>query len=605
MGSHRRATRQVALSEPRVVRVVPDLPTFAVDDGFAYEVPETVDVNVGSIVRIPLGGRRVRGWVVAVGERPRARLRRLFGRSGDLDVFDEAQLRTLRWAAAHYVAPLSTLLSKPAPPNVPKRRAAPTLAELPPVGPSPLADVTAAAVAGRRARVHAVVGDVGDPTWLRSVTSPILAAGRSVMVIASTAAEADHLASELEASFGSRVLRGGSARPAAEVTRDWSVAANHPGHIVVGTREVAFWPVAALSLAVVAGDGRRGMKDKATPTTHARDVLARRAAIERFSLVVGDVVPTTTTMSRGPVVVEQRPNRPWGLVEVVDRNDDPPGSGLLSERTRQAIGSVARRGGSVLVFTTRRGGAVRCVRCRTLRACTSCGARPGTGDSCSRCGAAIGPCSSCGGRRFEGLGASVGRLRAEAAGLFGRDVVGEAGSGRQVVVATERDLTTTGPVELAVIVDADGPLLAPHYRAAEDALRLMARVVAAAGHGRGRRAIVQTAMPGSPAIEALRRATPLAFLDAELPVRDSLGFPPSGELIALEIRDAPADADASLRSTVGDRATVLGPSERNDEMRWLIQARDLGPARISLRSLVHGWREGGTRVRVDADPIDL
>jgi len=43
-----------------VARVVPDLPTFAVDDGFAYEVPVGVEVEVGALVRSPLGGRRLR-----------------------------------------------------------------------------------------------------------------------------------------------------------------------------------------------------------------------------------------------------------------------------------------------------------------------------------------------------------------------------------------------------------------------------------------------------------------------------------------------------------------------------------------------------------------
>jgi primosomal protein N' (replication factor Y) len=335
------------------------------------------------------------------------------------------------------------------------------------------------------------------------------------------------------------------------------------------------------------------------------DVLARRAGVERFTLVTADVVPTASTISRGPVLASVPPGRPWGLVEVVDRNDDPPGSGLLPERTRQAVAAVARGGGRVLLFTTRRGGAVRCVRCRTLRSCGACGARPGAGDACPRCGAAVGPCAACGGRRFEGLGASVGRIVAEAGGFIGREGVGEAGSGRPVVVGTERDLAAHPRVDLAVIVDADGPMLAPHYRASEDALRLFGRVVALAGRGRGRRAIVQTALPGSAVVEALRRGDPIAFLEQELVSRAELGFPPSGELIALEVRAAPDGADADLRETVGDRATILGPSEGDEDLRWLVQGRDLGGARIALRGLVHRWREGGSRVRVDADPIDL
>jgi primosomal protein N' (replication factor Y) len=568
-------------------------------------VPDTVEVEVGAIVRIPLGGRRVRGWVVATGVPHRAGLRRLLGRSGDLAVFDARLLQTLRWAAAHYVAPLATLLAKSAPPNLPKRRAAPRFADLPHAGASPLPDVTEACAAGGRVRAHAVVGDLGDPDALAALTGPVLASGRSAMVVAPTVVEAEALATALGARLPGRVLVGGSNRAAADVTRDWSLAAAHPGHLVVGTREVCFWPVSALGLAVVVGEGRRGMKDKATPTTHAVDVLSRRAGVERFSLVTADLVPTATTIARGPVTVSGPGARPWGLVEIVDRNDDPPGSGLTSDRTRQAISAVVRGGGRVFLFAARRGGAARCVRCRTLRTCGACGARPGTGDACPRCGAGVGPCASCGARRFEGLGAGVGRITSEVAGFIGGDAVGEPGSGRSVAVGTERDLAGLAPVDLSVIVDADGPMLAPHYRASEDALRMFARVVALAGRGRGRRAIVQTAMPESPVIEAIRRAEPLAFLEREVAVRSDLGFPPSGELLAIEVRDALDGADADLREALGDRATVLGPSEHDGELRWLIQGRDLGPARIVLRSLVHRWREAGVRVRVDADPIDL
>ena len=52
-------------------QVVPDIASFAVDDGFTYRVPENLAVTVGSRVRIRVGGRRMRGFVTAVfGEQP-------------------------------------------------------------------------------------------------------------------------------------------------------------------------------------------------------------------------------------------------------------------------------------------------------------------------------------------------------------------------------------------------------------------------------------------------------------------------------------------------------------------------------------------------------
>jgi primosomal protein N' (replication factor Y) len=185
-------------------------------------------------------------------------------------------------------------------------------------------------------------------------------------------------------------------------------------------------------------------------------------------------------------------------------------------------------------------------------------------------------------------------------------MVGTGESDARVVVGSERDLPTLGPVDLGVVVDADGLLRDPTYRAAEDGLRLMARVAAAAGRGGGRRAIVQTADPGHPALEALRRADPVAFVRSDVAGRSELGFPPGGgEMLVVEVADAPADADAVLRAALGERAGLHGPADHGGRRRWLVQAADLRPAKIALRPVVQELRDRGGRVRVDADPIDL
>jgi len=583
---------------------VPDLPAFAVDDGFAYAAPSGLDLEVGAVVRVPLGGRTVRGWVVAVDEPERGGLREVLGRSGDLPVFSPALLEVLRWAALHYVAPLSTLITKAAPPNLPRRAAL----ELPPpaeeMPPSPLPEVSAAAASGGRVGARYLLGRGPWGRAIAGLCGPVLASGRSALVVAPSLIEVAELGTELGDHFGGRVLLASSSQPAAQVTRTWVRASSSPGWLLVGTREIGFWPVAGLSLACVVDEGRRGMKDKATPTTHARDVLWRRAMLERFSLVLAGAVPTGEALHRAPVVVSS-PGRPWGLVEIVDRTEEPPGGGVLTERVRRALGGVLQRRGRAFVFTDRRAPAMRCVGCRALRVCPECGARPDGGAACARCGAQLGRCSSCGGGRFEPLGAPVGRVAAEAARFLGARLVGEAGSGRPVTVGTERDLLGLEPVDLAVVTDADGLLRAPHYRAVEDGFRLLARVASATGIGSGRRTMVQTSDPGHRAFAALRRAEPLSLMEGEVERRGADGLPPAGELLVLEVGNPPAGADSALREAMAAGIFVHGPAEQRGHSRWLVQARDLRTARIGLRRLVSEWRDGGASVRVDADPIDL
>lgn len=591
------------LSTPPVVRVVPDLPTFAVDDGFAYGVPPGVEVEVGSLVRAPLSGRRVPGFVVAVGEPERPGLRPLLGRRGDLPVFGPKLLEVMRWAAVHYVAPLSVVLGKAVPPNLPRREVTPSLPPVPPLPASPLPDVSAAAAAGGHLGARYLLGPGPWEEAVAALAGPALAAGRSAMVVVASVAEATRLAAALVGWFGERVVSTAVGEGGAAVTQAWGAMAQ-PGRLLVGTRETAFWPVASLSLACIIDEGRRGMKDRATPTTHVRDVLWRRAAVERFPLVLCGAVPTAESLDRAPAL-HRVGGRLWGLVEVADRAEEPPGGGLVGPRARRALQAVAGGGGRAFVLAERRVPALRCVVCRSLRVCPQCGARPSGEGSCARCGTPLGACPRCGGRRFEPLGASVGRLVAELRGFLGSEVVGEAGSGRPIVVGTERDLADLSAVDLAVVVDADSLLRAPHYRAVEDALRLLARAAGAAGRGRGRRMVVQTADPGHPALEALRRADPLPLLAAEAASRVASGFPPSGEIIALEVAGAPEGADEDLRAVVAGRAEVHGPAVRGGRTRWLLQGKDLRGPRVMLRRLVQDWRDDGARVRVDADPIDL
>jgi len=586
-----------------IAQVVPAVPTFAVDDGFSYTIPPEMSLSVGSIVRIPLGGRRVRGYVTGMRSGDTSKLKAVIRASSTVPVFDAGLLETLRAIAVHYVAPLSVVLAKAAPPNLPGRPRGGTLPPIATTHRSPLPELTARLAGHQHGRSHFLLGRKPWDAAVAGLAGPLLQAGRSVLVVMPTVVEMDSLADRLDDQFPGRLIRASSSHEAKEVTTAWSRATRHAGHIVVGTREVAFWPVADLGLAVMVGEGRKGMKEKSSPTIHAREVLRRRAAVERFGLVLLGPVPTSETIAWGIPVIRKEGTRSWPLVEVVDRNEEPPGSGFLATRTMAAIRAVVERGGRVFVFTHRRGyaPAYRCTQCRLIRSCPQCDARADKGPACSRCGAALGPCLECQGRSFEPLGAGVERIAEQLA----RSVpVGAIGSDAPVWVGTERDLPEVSGADLAVVVDADGVVHAPNYRASEDALRLLARVAETVGSGAGRRCMVQTSRPDDPVVEALRRGNPLEFLEVTIRERARTRLPPSGEVLVIEL-DAIGAADAEIRELAADRAEVFGPADHAQRHRWLVQGSDLRPFRIGLRRLVHRWRDQGTRVRIDVDPLEL
>ena len=184
--------------------------------------------------------------------------------------------------------------------------------------------------------------------------------------------------------------------------------------------------------------------------------------------------------------------------------------------------------------------------------------------------------------------------------------VGEAASGRTVMVGTERDLPDLPPLRLVVVVDADGLVRRPDYRAGEEALALLARVAGRLGRESGRRMMVQTADPEHPVYRALQTGDPAGFLEGEAATRRNLGLPPAGEMILLE---ASGTDDLSpleeVLAQVPASVAAHGPVEEGGRSRWLIQGPDLDPFRDRLRPALARVRDKGGRVRVDVDPRDI
>ena len=525
---------------------------------------------------------------------PNRKLLPIEGLSGDIPSFDEPMLSSLRWAATHYVAPLSVILRRTVPPNVPKSTAASGTSlrddrrrPLPPtksvynIGSAPYGPAIADAIE-----------DIAETDW-------------NVVIIAPSVVEIGEIADHLTDLHGDRVVQATSSMSGAVVTRSWIRIATNVRTILIGTREVMFWPFGPVGLVIVVEDGRRVMRSPGTPTLSVRDVMLERSRFEGFSIAFFGPVPTLETIAKGTSIVASA-QRQWPMVEVVDRGEDPPGGAMLTERAKAAIKASVAGESPVFVLVGSRGyaPAFRCVKCGDIRRCATCSSAASREETCRRCGAGLGACETCGGGRFQALGAGIGRLIDDIAGLVGRDAVGRAQDERLVTVGTERDLIGVHDMGLSVAVDVDGFTMAPHYRAAEDGLRLLVRLAQSVRKGAGNRCLVQTAEPNQPVIEALVRGRSEEFLATELESRGRYSFPPEGSLIAIET-DGSHDTSTLLANHVSDRATIMGPAQVGDRMRWLIQGRDLDPARLALRSVINTLRSKGAKVRVDVDPIDL
>ena len=537
--------------EPQpAARVVPNVASFAVDQGFWYSIPQHLlsDLRVGSVVRVPLSGRRVRGWVVETVSNRAGALKEIAGISGGLPIFDDALLKTLQWAASHYVAPLSVLFAKSSPPNLPKsKRSVPSTPT--PAAPEghPLLSVCVAAARGQKRPSQAIVGRWQSLEWLACL-GVVIESGMSVMVVASSVAEVEWIAGAGRKVLGEAVVE--VVGDDSNLTRAWEQAQGG-SRVVVGTARVATWLIDDLAMMVVLEEGRRAMKDRQTPTLHVRDVVRRRSLFERAPCVFFGPTPSVEVLATGAEVAST-PGRPWPLVEVVDRSDEPPGSELLSDRVIAALRAMSTSGERSFVLTTRK---------------------------------------------------MVDRYLEHVARRLESRLVGDLVSDALLVVGTERDLAGLGSMGLTVAPNVDGMLLGQSYRTTEEALRQLARLANALKGGRGRRMMIQTEQPGSDLVETLRRGDPIPYLERVLVERARSGLPPSSEMIAVELRGGLPDEPGVQLAAMTDIA-IAGPLVVEDGVRWLLQG-DLRQVRDELPRIVSKWREGGTTVRIDADPIDL
>ena len=566
----------------RVVRVVPDVS--GLDKAFDYVVPPDMDgdVRVGTSVRISLHGRRVGGWVVADRVTPPAGVRlrplaKVTGWGPPEPVIDLA-----RWAAWRWAGPVRPLLRAASPAGA--VRGLPARPGPRPPAFAPGDDDALVGEAFARPRSVVRLPPAADPYPF------VAAAARRGDALVLTPSVGD------AALLAARLRRSGA--PVALAPRDWGRAAAG-GSVVVGARAAAWSPLPDLAAVVVLDAHDESLQEERAPTWNAWQVGAERAARAGVPCVLVSPCPTLEQLAWGDVSVPSRATERagWPAVEVVDRRDDDPRSGLYSER----LVRVLRSGERVACVLNRKGRArlLACGACGELVRCEWCtGAMEQDGDGlrCRRCqaGRAV-VCQACGAARLKSLRVGVTRAREELEALAGRPVAEVTGESSDqlpdapVVVGTEALLHRLRSADAVVFVDFDQELMAPRFRAAEQALALLARAARVVG-GRdgGGRLVVQTRAPGSEVLRAAVHADPGRLAAVESERRASLRLPPATAL-ALVSGDAAAFV-AALPSTV----EALGPADG----RWLVRADDHRTLCDALASVPRT----GARLRVEVDP---
>ena len=624
------------------VSVVPLVPAWRVDRAYTYSVPEKLagSLHVGSLVRVPFGGRNVRAVVVDDDAPEAPDLLDVKALVVDEPLTPPPLDALVRWVADRYVTPRSICLARTIPPRVRvKAPEAVPLAGGPELG-------AASRLQGGDSLLEAIRrGDAG--TW---VLRPIAAEDRGPLVAQLVAAAAGTGGAALvavpEVRYGAPTLdtltatwpdaaRVDSSEPDADRARAWLQLARGHG-LGLGGRAVVMAPVPKLRLIVLDEEHHRSYKEDRSPRYDARRVAVERARLQGAVCVLVSPTPSVESGYRaatrewgsvGPSRADRRNARP--VVELVDKPEDRALSHLLHDR----MSAVLREGSRVALLVPRRGFArsLWCASCRRSLRCPRCEAglafdRAPRRVRCPRCGHTSGPpdaCPSCGSVEWRYLGAGTERLAEQIAKSFPRATVGrvdpdvlaraEPGESQPSIYVTT--WIGTKPVlrpdvALVGILDADALLRWPDWRAAEDGYQALAAMAEWAGPASGGgRLVLQTDEPGHHAVQAVVRGDYDFFLERELEARRELGYPPFSELVKLTATGPDAAELTAEAATVcrAAGARVLGPitarppGRSEEELQTLVKCADALAVTPGLRGILARAR-GGSRLRVDVDP---
>lgn len=592
-----------ARPEGRIVRVVCDIAS--IDRRFDYVVPPKVEARaafplaVGTMVRVPLHGRQVGAWVVAVDPESEAgvALRPITKISG---IGPPAEIVDLcRWAARRWVGRLPTFLGAASPPTMVSRPATPAPLDASPAGEEPVVGdderVAVLRLPPAESPVPAIASLVGRGRLL--VVCPTIAAARRI---------------------GDGMRRAGIAT--VQHPDGWARGA--AGASVVGARGAVFAPVAGLGAIVVVDEHDESLQNEGSPTWHARDVAIERGRRAGVPVLLVSPAPSLEALDavaaaggRVRSVERSRERAGWARLRVVDRRDeDVARTGLFSDELVAAL----RRSRRALCVLNRTGRArlVACGRCGTLAACARCAAAVVLDEdaalACGRCGTTRPVvCAECGATSMRQLRIGVTKAAEQLEALLREPVAEISGSARggsghaatrsaRVVVGTEAALHRIGEADLVAFLEFDQELGAPRYRAAEEAIALLARSSRLVGGRRGD-VLVQTRQPDHPVLAAALDGDPSALVAEERQRRELLRLPPAST-VAVVGGEAGAAFVETLRELVGDDPSVtVDRREGPNAPVWLVRGDD----RRALLDALNGVERPPGRLRLQVDPARL
>jgi primosomal protein N' (replication factor Y) len=442
--------------------------------------------------------------------------------------------------------------------------------------------------------LHGVTDSGKTEVYIRAIEACVTAGRQAIVLLPEIA-----LTAQTVQRFHTRFERLAilhSQQTAPQRNAHWQTIRNGQADVVIGARSAIFAPLSRLGLVVVDEEHEPSYKQDTAPRYHGRDVAVMRAHFAGAHCVLGSATPSLEslencrtkkhyTLVEMPRRVRDLPLPEMRLVNMAGAFHDTPHKGvnLLSPELTERLKGVLSRKEQAILLLNRRGYSnyVFCPSCRHSLHCRNCDVtltfhkRPklekpnetlmgkhivGGYAICHYCMAkTLVPqaCPLCGTRMIMiGLGsqrleeevaaklpqARVRRIDSDA--MAGEDyyrLLREFAEGKIDILAGTQMLAKGlhfPNVTLVGVVSADTALSLPDFRANERTFQLISQVAGRAGRSeKPGVVVVQTFLPGQPAIEFALRNDYKGFVEEELKHRLACTLPPYWRLAILQMRD--------------------------------------------------------------------
>ncbi|PZV27013.1 MAG: primosomal protein N' [Snowella sp.] len=485
--------------------------------------------------------------------------------------------------------------------------------------------------------LHGVTGSGKTEVYLQAI-APILAEGKSVLILVPEIGLTPQLTDRFKARFGNKICVYHSALSDGERYDTWRQMLTGTSQVVIGTRSAIFAPLPNLGLIILDEEHDSSFKQsQLIPAYHARTVAQWRAELENCPLILGSATPsleswltvkvqTEVQIAQGfpksPVhylsLPERVAARPLPPVEIVDMRQELKNGNrsIFSYSLQNALKNLKEQGKQGIIFVNRRGHStfVSCRSCGFVLECPHCDVslsyhytHAGATEllRCHYCNfTQTQPrhCPSCESPYLKFFGSGTQKVTEalteqfpELSWLrFDSDTTRTKGAHRRILddfsqgkadLLVGTQMLTKGldvsQVTLVGAIAADSLLNFSDYRSAERAFQTLTQVAGRAGRGDDAgRVIIQTYAPTHPVIEAVKNHDYQAFVDQELPQRQILNYPPYGHLILIRLSGLDSEGVENVAVAIAEKCQgILGE-----------QVEILGPAPASVMRVAQRFR---------------